>query len=120
MVTRPLKTAHCLPPCCFSCSAWGVVLVGFFSNFNLKLSPRLLYHHLIWPFGKLLLYLGVGLFIGQAMESLGWSARFGAKVRPLVSWGRFGLGECGCFQCLFLFGNFGQYHADEFLSGRQT
>jgi hypothetical protein len=82
----------------------GVVLVGFFSNANLKLSPRLLYHHLVWPFGKLLLYLGVGLFIGQAMESLGWSARFGAKVRPLVSWGRFGSESAAAFSASFFSG----------------
>jgi hypothetical protein len=65
-------------------------LVSFSSNLNIKVSSRLLYHHLIWPFGKLLVYLEVGLFIGLAIESLGWSARFGARMQPLVSWGRFG------------------------------
>jgi hypothetical protein len=82
----------------------GVVLAGLTSTINLKLSPRLLYHHLIWPFGKLLLYLGVGLFIGQAMESLGWSARVGARVRPLVSWGRFGSESAAAFGASFFSG----------------
>lgn len=83
---------------------FGVLLAGFTSTLNLKMSPRLLYHHLFWPFGKLLLYLGVGLFIGQAMESLGWSARFGAKVRPLVSWGRFGSESAAAFSASFFSG----------------
>ena len=46
------------------------------------LSPGLLYHHLAWPFAKLVMYLGVGLFIGQMLESLGWSARVGKWCSP--------------------------------------
>jgi hypothetical protein len=83
---------------------FGVLLAGLTSTINLKISPHHLYHHLIWPFGKLLLYLGVGLFIGQAMESMGWSSRFGAKVQPLVSWGRFGSESAAAFSASFFSG----------------
>ena len=77
------KNRSLLTPMLFFLLSLGVVLVGYYSNTNLKLSPRLLYHHLLWPFAKLLLYLGVGLFIGQAMESLGWSARFRGESTAL-------------------------------------
>ena len=98
------KNRSLLNPMLFFLLCLGVVLVGFFSTSTVKLSPGLVYHHLLWPFGKLLLYLGVGLFIGQAMESLGWSARVGAKVRPLVSWGRFGPESAAAFSASFFSG----------------
>jgi hypothetical protein len=81
-----------------------VLLVSFPGNLNLKLTPRLLYHHLFWPFLKLVFYLGVGLFIGQVIESLGWSSRFGAQVRPLVGWGRFGPESAAAFSASFFSG----------------
>ena len=40
------KNRSLLTPMLFFLLCLGVVLVGFFSNANLKLSPRLLYHHL--------------------------------------------------------------------------
>ncbi len=104
MGTQPQKINHFSFPRYCSSSVSGCCWLVFTSTINLKLSPRLLYHHLIWPFGKLLLYLGVGLFIGQAMESLGWSARIGAKVRPLVSWGRFGSESAAAFSASFFSG----------------
>jgi hypothetical protein len=82
----------------------GFLLVSFSGNLSFKLSPELLYHHLVWPFAKLLCYLGVGLFIGQVIESLGWTARVGAYVRPLVSWGRFGPESAAAFSASFFSG----------------
>lgn len=82
----------------------GGILVSWAGNLNLRLSPGMLYHHLVWPFGKLLLYLGVGLFLGQALESLGWSARLGARVQPLIRWGRFGPESAAAFGTSFLSG----------------
>jgi hypothetical protein len=98
------KNRSTLIPGLFLTLCLVAVLVILASNLNLKLSPGLLYHHLIWPFGKLLLYLGVGLFIGQAIESLGWSARFGARIQPLVCWGRFGPESAAAFGASFFSG----------------
>ena len=98
------KNRSLLIPWLFLSLCLGVVLVSFSSNLNLTWSPVVLYHHLLWPFLKLLFYLGVGLFIGQVIESLGWAARFGARVRPLVSWGRFGPESAAAFSASFFSG----------------
>ena len=39
---------------------------------------------LIIPLSRLLLYLGIGLFAGQAMESLGWAEKLAVPARPLM------------------------------------
>jgi hypothetical protein len=48
-----------------------------------------LYHHLGSPLLRLLVYLGVGLLVGQAIESLGWAAKLGGWVAPVLRWGHF-------------------------------
>lgn len=48
---------------------------------------RKLYDHLASPLLRLVLYMGVGLLVGQAIESLGWAARLGGWARPLLRWG---------------------------------
>jgi hypothetical protein len=58
------------------------------------LTPQKLSRGLGWPLLRLLFYMGVGLLIGQIIESLNWSARLGAWVAPLLRWGRL-KGECG-------------------------
>jgi len=47
-----------------------------------------LYHQLGAPLLRLLAYLGVGLLVGQAIESLGWAAKLGGWVAPVLRWGR--------------------------------
>jgi hypothetical protein len=36
---------------------------------------------------RLLVYLGVGLLVGQAIESLGWAAKLGGWMAPVLRWG---------------------------------
>ncbi len=54
-------------------------------------APRLtagkLYHSLGSPLLHLLVYMGVGLLVGQAIESLGWAAKLGSWSAPLLNWG---------------------------------
>jgi len=54
-------------------------------------SPHLtagkLYHNLGSPLLRLLAYLGVGLLVGQAIESLGWAAKLGGWMAPVLRWG---------------------------------
>ena len=54
-----------------------------------RLTPEKLYHHLGSPMLRLLAYMGVGLLVGQAIESLGWAARLGGWAAPLLKWGHF-------------------------------
>lgn len=82
----------------------GLLLMSFSGSAGAGLSPGLLYHHLAWPFAKLVMYLGVGLFIGQLLESLGWSARIGRWVQPLIRWGRFGPQSAAAFSASFFSG----------------
>ena len=52
-----------------------------------QLSVHKLYRQLAWPLLRLLVYLGVGLLVGQAIESLGWAAKLGGWAAPLLRWG---------------------------------
>ena len=51
------------------------------------LTAKKLYHQLAWPLLRLLIYMGVGLLVGQAIESLGWAAKLGGWAAPLLRWG---------------------------------
>jgi hypothetical protein len=51
------------------------------------LTAKKLYHSLGSPLLRLLIYLGVGLLVGQAIESLGWAAKLGGWSAPLLRWG---------------------------------
>jgi len=51
------------------------------------LTARKLYHNLGSPLLRLLVYLAVGLLVGQAIESLGWAAKLGGWAAPLLRWG---------------------------------
>ena len=53
-----------------------------------QLSVHKLYRQMAWPLLRLLAYLGVGLLLGQAIESLGWAAKLGAWTAPLLRRGR--------------------------------
>ena len=58
------------------------------------LTARKLYRQLASPLLRLLVYMGVGLLLGQAIESLGWAARLGGLAAPLLRWGHLRR-ECG-------------------------
>ncbi len=68
----------------------SLTLVGVWVEFRggaPHLMLRKLYDHLASPLLRLVLYMGVGLLVGQAIESLGWAARLGGWARPLLRWG---------------------------------
>jgi len=58
------------------------------------LTAKKLYQQLASPLLRLLVYMGVGLLVGQAIESLGWAARLGGLAAPLLRWGHLRR-ECG-------------------------
>jgi hypothetical protein len=65
------------------------------------LTTAKLYRHLGSPLVWLLAYMGVGLFIGQAIESLGWTARLGSWAAPLLRWGHLRQESGACFTASF-------------------
>ena len=75
---------------------WLVLLVFglLFASYWLGLWPgahhltaKKVYHQMAWPLLRLLIYMGLGLLLGQAIESLGWAAKLGAWAAPLLRWG---------------------------------
>jgi hypothetical protein len=52
-----------------------------------RLTAGRLYHSLWSPLLRLLIYMGVGLLLGQAIESLGWAATLGSWAAPVLRWG---------------------------------
>jgi hypothetical protein len=58
------------------------------------LTAQKLYRQLASPLLRLLVYMGAGLLLGQAIESLGWAARLGSLAAPLLRWGHLRR-ECG-------------------------
>jgi hypothetical protein len=58
------------------------------------LTAKKLYRQLASPLLRLLIYMGGGLLVGQAIESLGWAAKLGGLAAPLLNWGHLRR-ECG-------------------------
>ncbi|MFZ5450192.1 MAG: nucleoside recognition domain-containing protein [Thermodesulfobacteriota bacterium] len=46
-----------------------------------------IYRNLATPLLWLLVYMGAGLLVGQAIESLGWAVKLGAWTAPVLRWG---------------------------------
>ncbi len=68
------------------------------------LSLGKLYRHLAWPLVHLLIYMGVGLLLGQAIETLGWAAKLGSWAAPLLRWGHLHRESGAAFTAAFFSG----------------
>jgi hypothetical protein len=70
----------------------ALVLAGVATAALTGATPRFtasrLTHQLLWPLLRLLAFLGAGLLVGQALESLGWGAKLGRWLAPVLRWGR--------------------------------
>jgi hypothetical protein len=58
------------------------------------LNVRILFARLLLPLARLMLFIAIGLFIGQLIEATGWVKILAALARPLFSFGRLG-DHCG-------------------------
>jgi len=76
-----------LPTALLTAAAAGVIL-ALLEVGGVSVSPQRLYDKMVFPLFRLLLYLAVGLMVGQAVESLGWTTRLARWARPLTRWGR--------------------------------
>ncbi len=68
------------------------------------LTAQKFYHHLASPLLRLLLYMGVGLLVGQAIESMGWAAKLGGWSAPLLRWGHLKAESGASFTAAFFSG----------------
>jgi hypothetical protein len=59
-----------------------------------KLNAALLGHRLLWPLGRLIGFITLGLVVGQAIEAAGWTRRLAALAGPLFRFSRLGH-HCG-------------------------
>jgi hypothetical protein len=76
---------------------FGLLAVGYWLGWwpgGHHLTARNLYQQLASPLLRLLIYMGVGLLVGQAIESLGWAGKLGGLAAPLLRWGHLRR-ECG-------------------------
>ncbi|HZE21634.1 MAG TPA: hypothetical protein VE082_06245, partial [Desulfobaccales bacterium] len=71
------------------------------SGAALHFSARKVYHNLGSPLLRLLVYMGVGLLLGQAIESLGWTAKLGGWSAPVLRWGHLGRESGASFTAAF-------------------
>ncbi|MBM3303210.1 MAG: nucleoside recognition domain-containing protein, partial [Deltaproteobacteria bacterium] len=51
-----------------------------------SLSTEQIFHKIGVPLARLIFFLGLGLFVGQVLESTGWTQRLGLLVRPMTRW----------------------------------
>jgi hypothetical protein len=68
------------------------------------LTAQKLYRQLASPLLRLLIYMGVGLLVGQAIESLGWAAKLGSWAAPLLRWGHLRRESGAAFTAAFFSG----------------
>ena len=69
-----------------------ILLSGVFLVQDLDI--RHILARLLWPLARLMLFITIGLFIGQLIEASGWTQTLAALARPLFRFGRLG-DHCG-------------------------
>ena len=82
----------------------GVYWFGLGPGATHHLTVRKFYHSLAAPLLRLLVYMGVGLLVGQAIESMGWAARLGGWAAPLLRFGHLKPESGACFTAAFFSG----------------
>lgn len=84
----------------------AISLVGIAAALALVdgLDASLMVSRLLWPLTRLMLFIVLGLIIGQVIEASGWIRPMGALARPLFRFGRLG-DHCGAaFMAAFFSG----------------
>ncbi len=85
-----------------------MVLSCIFLICGIMMSPDLTIDHLarklLWPLGRLMLFIGIGLFAGQIIEASGWTGKLAFFARPLFRYGHLGDRCSAAFTTAFLSG----------------
>lgn len=83
---RSTEKSFLLPFFLFAIAAAGLI-AACLSVGNVSISPQSLQKKLLEPLVRLILFLGIGLFVGQVLESTGWTTHLARWVRPMTKWG---------------------------------
>lgn len=62
-------------------------LTGAYFNVGaISLNAKLLETKLLYPLIRLIMFLGIGLLVGQILETTGWTSKLARFVRPMTKW----------------------------------
>ena len=74
-------------------------------GFSLEaLDGRYICQRLLWPLGRLLIFISIGLCVGQVIEALGWTRFLAIWAAPLFRFGRLGERCSAAFTTAFISG----------------
>ena len=85
----------------FSISA-ALLIAGLMLSHDLSLP--IIFARLLWPLLRLMLFITIGLVIGQTIESLGWTKTLAVLARPLFRFGKLGNHCSAAFTAAFFSG----------------
>lgn len=80
------KSKTWIIPSILALIAATALVISFFFPGGTPLTHERLYEKVCLPLLRLLFFLGVGLLIGQFLESSGWTSKLGQWVRPITTW----------------------------------
>lgn len=66
--------------------AAGGMLIAYLRVGSGSFSPETISNKLIEPLIRLIIFLGIGLLVGQILETTGWTGKLARVVRPLTKW----------------------------------
>ena len=69
-----------------------------------EISFQKIFSRLLWPLMRLMLFITIGLLIGQTIEALGWTKTLAALARPLFRFGKLGNHCSAAFTAAFFSG----------------
>ena len=87
------KDKSVLKPLAVSLTISGLILICGIALFP-DLSIRKIGSGLLWPLMRLMVFIGIGLVIGQVIEATGWTRTLAVAARPFFRFGRLG-DHCG-------------------------
>ena len=80
-----------------TCLLYGMIAAG-------NLDTQTMVSKLLWPLGRLMGLISIGLIAGQAIEAAGWTGRLGALAGPLFRFARLSSRCSAAFTTAFLSG----------------
>ena len=89
----PKKTKSSLTPLLIALGISAAVLFFGLSSAD-TIDSQDIANRLLWPLARLILFIGMGLFVGQVLEATGWTRTLAVLARPLFRFGRLG-DQCG-------------------------
>ncbi|MEW6352592.1 MAG: nucleoside recognition domain-containing protein [Thermodesulfobacteriota bacterium] len=76
-------------PILLTCVAVTWLVLSLVGIGGVSVPPERLGTRLVYPLLRMLVFLAIGLLVGQIIESTGWTGRLAGWVRPVTRWGHF-------------------------------